>query len=110
MVIQGHGHYVRQVLGLMPGRCVLVRVRRFLCAVCGVTISVLAAWIHPWRWYGAGSIVEALWRWKVLGEAAERIRGRLGGAGEGGCPHAGEVLPRGGQARLLHTITRRKKP
>lgn len=79
--LRGHGSYVRQVLGL--GKKILsVRIRRFVCKVCRVTISVLAAWIHPWRWYASKAIAEALWRWEVLAQKAAFIRRRLMGGPE----------------------------
>lgn len=65
--IRGHGSYRRQVLGLARGRPLSLLVRRYLCAACKRTISVLPSWVYPWRWYAAPTIIEALWRLIVLG-------------------------------------------
>lgn len=73
LVIQGHGSYERQVLGLRFGRSVLLVVQRFWCAACRGTMSVLPSWVHPWRWYAGPVLVEALWRKSVLGEASTKI-------------------------------------
>lgn len=37
-------------------------------------MSVLPSWVHPWRWYAAPVISEALWRDGVLGESSTTIR------------------------------------
>lgn len=74
LIIQGHGCYERQVLGLRFGRSVLLVVRRFWCAACRGTMSVLPSWVHPWRWYAAPVMVEAVWRNAVLEEATTKIR------------------------------------
>lgn len=74
LVIQGHGSYERQVLGFRFGQTLLLVVQRFLCNACGGTMSVLPSWVHPWRWYAAPVIGEALWRDIVLGESSTTIR------------------------------------
>jgi hypothetical protein len=48
-------------------------------------MSRLPDWLHPWRWYAAAVIVEALYRHLILKEPACAIAarfGRIGGAGE----------------------------
>ncbi len=71
--IVGHGMYSRQVRGLTGAVWIVIWVRRFLCLVCGHTISRLPDWLHPWRWYAATVIVEALCRHCILMESARRI-------------------------------------
>ena len=44
----------------------------------GHTMSRLPDWLHPWRWYAATVIVEALHRHLLLGETARAIGGRFG--------------------------------
>lgn len=75
--LQGHGCYRRQVCGLTEG-WIVIWVRRYLCRDCGHTMSRLPDWLHPWRWYAATVIVEALYRHLVLGEAARAIGQRCG--------------------------------
>jgi hypothetical protein len=41
-------------------------------------MSVLPHWLHPWRWYAAPVIIEALYRHCVLGETACSIGVRFG--------------------------------
>lgn len=41
-------------------------------------MSVLPDWLHPWRWYAAPVIIEALYRHCVLGETACSIGVRFG--------------------------------
>jgi hypothetical protein len=36
-------------------------------------MSRLPDWLHPWRWYAAAVIVEALYRHLILGETAQAI-------------------------------------
>jgi hypothetical protein len=74
----GHGLYCRQVRGVSDAAWMVIWVRRFLCLACGHTTSRLPDWLHPWRWYGATVIIEALWRHCVLGESAGRIGARFG--------------------------------
>jgi hypothetical protein len=74
----GHGLYARQVRGLSETAWMVIRVRRFLCLACGHTMSRLPDWLHPWRWYAATVIIEALWRHCVLGESAAVIGARFG--------------------------------
>jgi len=64
----GHGMYSRQVRGLVITGWIVIWVRRFLCLVCGHTMSRLPDWLHPWRWYAGTVIVEALYRHCVLRE------------------------------------------
>src|SRR5207302_3963086 len=45
---------------------------------CGHTMSRLPDWLHPWRWYAAPVIIEALYRHLILGEAAGAIGVRFG--------------------------------
>ena len=70
--MQGHGFYSRQVCGLGEG-WILIGVRRYVCRDCGHTMSRLPDWLHPWRWYAAAVIVEALYRHLILGETARAI-------------------------------------
>lgn len=74
----GHGLYLRQVRGLTEFGWIEIWVRRFLCRVCGQTMSVLPDWIHPRRWYAAPVILEALYRHCILGETACSIGVRFG--------------------------------
>jgi len=41
-------------------------------------MSRLPDWLHPWRWYAAAVIVEALYRYLILGESARQIGIRFG--------------------------------
>ena len=70
--VEGHGWYSRQVRGLSEG-WIVVWVRRYLCRDCGHTMSRLPDWLHPWRWYAATVIIEALYRHLILGETARAI-------------------------------------
>ena len=84
MRVQGHGLYSRQVCGLSEG-WIVIWVRRYLCRDCGHTMSRLPDWLHPWRWYAATVIIEALYRHLILKEPARTIRvhfGRIADAGE----------------------------
>ena len=74
----GHGMYRRQVRGVSETGWIVICVRRFLCLACGRTISRLPDWLHPWRWYAAIVIIEALYRHCVLHESARRIGARFG--------------------------------
>jgi hypothetical protein len=75
--VQGHGLYRRQVCGLSEG-WIVICVRRYLCRDCGHTMSCLPDWLHPWRWYAATAIIEALFRHLILKEAAQAISFRFG--------------------------------
>lgn len=79
--MQGHGFYSRQVCGLGEGWTV-IWVRRYLCRDCGHTMSRLPDWLHPWRWYAAAVIVEALYRQLILGETARAIGVLFGRRGD----------------------------
>ena len=81
MRVQGHGCYSRQVCGLSEG-WIVVWVRRYLCRDCGHTMSRLPDWLHPWRWYAATVIIEALYRHLILGEPARVIGIRFGRHGD----------------------------
>lgn len=70
--------YSRQVCGLIETGWIVIWVRRFLCLVCGHTMSLLPDWLHPWRWYAATVIIEALYRHCVLQEPASTISVRFG--------------------------------
>jgi hypothetical protein len=74
----GHGLYSRQVRGLSEQSWIVIWVRRFLCVACGHTISGLPDWLHPWRWYAATVIVDALYRHDVLRESARGLGRRFG--------------------------------
>jgi len=76
--IVGHGMYSRQVRGLSEAAWIVIWVRRYLCLVCGHTISLLPDWLHPWRWYAATVIVEALCRHCILRETPRLIGIRFG--------------------------------
>jgi hypothetical protein len=76
--VVGHGMYSRQVCGLTETGWIVIWVRRFLCLVCGHTMSLLPDWLHPWRWYAATTIIEALYRHCVLLESASAISARFG--------------------------------
>src|SRR3989454_11174988 len=45
-------------------------------------MSRLPDWLHPWRWYAAVVIIEALYRHLILGETAGLISVRFGRSGE----------------------------
>jgi len=75
--VQGHGFYSRQVCGLSQG-WIVIWVRRYVCRDCGHTMSRLPDWLHPWRWYAAVVIIEALYRHLILGETARLISVRFG--------------------------------
>ena len=79
--VQGHGLYRRQVRGLSEG-WIVIWVRRYLCRDCGHTMSRLPDWLHPWRWYAATVIVEALYRHLILKEPARAISERFGRIGD----------------------------
>jgi hypothetical protein len=70
--------YQRQVRGVSETAWVVISVRRFLCLACGHTISRLPDWLHPWRWYAATVLIEALYRHCVLQESARLIGARFG--------------------------------
>ena len=77
MRVQGHGCYSRQVCGLSEG-WIVIWVRRYVCRDCGHTMSRLPDSLHPWRWYAAAVIIEALYRHLILGETARAIGIRFG--------------------------------
>jgi hypothetical protein len=74
----GHGVYLRHVRGLTEVGWIEIWIRRFRCLVCGCTMSVLPDWLHPWRWYAAPVILEALYRHCILRETACSIGNRFG--------------------------------
>jgi len=74
----GHGLYLRHVRGLTEVGWIEIWIRRFRCRICGCTMSVLPNWLHPWRWYAAPVILEALYRHCVLLETAGSIGVRFG--------------------------------
>ncbi|MBZ5574709.1 MAG: DUF6431 domain-containing protein [Acidobacteriia bacterium] len=74
----GHGMYSRQVRGLVETGWIVIWIRRFLCLVCGHTMSLLPDWLHPWRWYAGTVIIEALYRHCILQESAGSIGARFG--------------------------------
>lgn len=78
MQLVGHGLYSRQVRGLCGTTWIVIWVRRFLCRACGHTISRLPDWLHPWRWYAAPVIIEALCRHCLLQESSRSIGIRFG--------------------------------
>jgi hypothetical protein len=75
--IQGHGCYSRQVLGLEAG-WLLIWVRRYRCIDCGRTMSRLPDGLHPWRWYAAAVIIEALYLYLILRQTAQAVGARFG--------------------------------
>ena len=75
--VQGHGVYTRQVRGWNEG-WIVIRVRRYWCGSCERTMSRLPDWLHPWRWYAAAVIIEALYRYLIEGETAREIGIRFG--------------------------------
>ena len=74
----GHGMYSRQVRGLIGKWWITVWIQRFLCLMCGHTMSLLPDWLHPWRWYAGPVIIEALYRHCILQESAVSIGTRFG--------------------------------
>src|SRR5919109_626057 len=86
--VEGHGCYSRQVRGLSEG-WIVIWVRRYLCRDCGHTMSRLPDWLHPWRWYAATVIIEALYRHLILKEPARAISLRFGRSAAGREPIPG---------------------
>lgn len=76
--IVGHGCYSRQVCGVSECLWIPIWVRRFLCTVCGHTMSLLPDWLHPYRWYAATVIIEALCRHAICRESSSSIGERVG--------------------------------
>ena len=76
--VVGHGLYCRQVRGLTETGWITVWIQRFLCLMCGHTMSLLPDWLLPWRWYAAPTIAEALYRHCILQESAVSIGVRFG--------------------------------
>jgi hypothetical protein len=74
----GHGMYSRQVRGLTEKGWIVVWIQRFLCLMCGHTMSLLPDWLLPWRWYAGTAIIEALFRHCILWESAVSIGVRFG--------------------------------
>lgn len=70
--------YSRQVCGLAETGWLVIWIQRFLCLVCGHTMSLLPDWLHPWRWYAAPVIIEALYHHCILQESAAAIGARFG--------------------------------
>jgi len=70
--------YSRQVRGLTETSWIDVWIQRFLCLICGHTMSLLPDWLLPYRWYAATAIVEALYRHSILRESAASIGARFG--------------------------------
>ena len=62
----------------MESGWIVIWVRRFLCLVCGHTMSRLPDWLHPWRWYAGTVIIEGLYRHVILQESAGSIGARFG--------------------------------
>lgn len=83
LTMQGHGGYLRQVLGQPGGRGMLVWIRRFLCRLCKRTQSILPSWLHPWRWYRGDRIVEAVFRSEIREEPVKQLQQEFTG-GPGG--------------------------
>lgn len=75
--VQGHGLYSRQVRGWSEV-WIVIWVRRYWCRSCKRTMSRLPDWLHPWRWYAAAVIIEALYRYLIRGETARQIGTRFG--------------------------------
>ena len=81
VVLQGHGVVTRQRLG--PGargeapQVALQQVRRYRCRACGRVMRVTHQGLLKGKHYGAATIAEALVRWGLLREPAERVRRAL---------------------------------
>jgi hypothetical protein len=71
--IIGHGIYSRQVRGFTEKAWIVISVQRFLCLMCGHTMSRLPDWLHPRRWYAGTVIIEALFRRCILMESESAI-------------------------------------
>jgi hypothetical protein len=78
--IWGHGVRERQVVGpLEPGGApsrVIVTVRRYLCRLCGLAMTVVPCFVTPRRWYSLWVIVLALASW-VGGLSSRAVRGLI---------------------------------
>jgi len=74
----GHGVYSRQVRGVSQASWIVIWVQRFLCLACRRTMSLLPDWLHPYRWYAATVIIEAICRHTVWGESPSAIGERFG--------------------------------
>ena len=79
LAIIGHGFYKRQLLGLAELPAGLIWIRRFLCRACRKTISILPDQAHPYRWYAAVAILQALWLHLLLGATAREVSSRFRG-------------------------------
>lgn len=77
--IIGHGTYERQVVLLVVTlQQIVMKVRRYLCVGCRVTISVLPDILHPGRWYAGAVILEALQLHLTAGKTEREIREAFG--------------------------------
>ena len=81
LAIIGNGYYKRQLLGLREDRAFVISVRRFRCRACGISISTPPDQMHPYRWYAAVAILQALWLHLLLGATAREVSFRLRGVG-----------------------------
>ena len=79
-----------------------VRVRRFRCRGCDVTISVLPDLLHPHRWYGGWAILEALALYLIAGVSLKKVELKL----RGHVSRGGWASPRRWAAELLEPLWR----
>ncbi len=76
--VVGHGRRQRQLWGPLapqgPPRLVLVWVRRFLCLLCGQSMTVWPPSVVPRRYYSGSAILLALALWAVVGLPSLTVR------------------------------------
>jgi len=77
----GHGKRQRQVWGPLapgdPASLVLVFVRRFLCLLCGRSMTVWPPSVVPRRYYSGGAILLALALWGLVGLSSMAVREQI---------------------------------
>jgi hypothetical protein len=85
MGLVGHGLRERQVRGPpdAQGEAVVqvIRVRRYRCRRCGITLTVVPRGVVARRHFGAGAIGLGLLLWSVQGRPLRVVRETVGGIG-----------------------------
>lgn len=77
--MQGFGSYPRKPLLATPALPLLLKIRRWRCAVCKATTSLLPDVLHRHRQYAWAVIGEALLRRVLLGQTWPQIQAALNG-------------------------------